>query len=75
MSLIYSRSPFFIQSTSGSTATVSLYVWNGNSADVPTSAQYTLTKAHNSEGKATFEVSELIRDYVDQSFNLSLIHI
>ena len=69
MSLIYTRSPFFIQSTSGSTATVSLYVWNGNSADVPTSAQYTLTKAHNSEGKATFEVSELIRDYVDQSFN------
>jgi hypothetical protein len=69
MSLIYSRSPFFIQSTSGSTATVSLYVWNGNSSDVPTSAQYTLTKAHNSSGKATFEVSELIRDYVDQSFN------
>ncbi len=69
MSLIYSRSPFFIQSTSGSTATASLYVWNGNSADVPTSAQYTLTKAHNSSGKATFEVSELIRDYVDQSFN------
>ena len=69
MSLIYSRSPFFIQSTSGSTATVSLFVWNGNSADVPTSAQYTLTKAHNSSGKATFEASELIRDYVDQSFN------
>ena len=69
MSLIYSRSPFFIQSTSGSTATVSLYVWNGNSSSVPASAQYTLTKAHNSEGKATFEVSELIRDYVDQSFN------
>lgn len=69
MSLIYSRSPFFIQSTSGSTATVSLYVWNGNSSSVPTSAQYTLTKAHNSSGKATFEVSELIRDYVDQSFN------
>jgi hypothetical protein len=36
---------------------------------VPSSAQYTLTKAHNSSGKATFEVSELIRDYVDQSFN------
>ena len=69
MSLIYSRSPFFIQSTNGSTATVSLYVWNGNSSSVPTSAQYTLTKAHNSSGKATFEVSELIRDYVDQSFN------
>ena len=69
MSLIYSRSPFFIQSTSGSTATVSLYVWNGNSSSVPASAQYALTKAHNSSGKATFEVSELIRDYVDQSFN------
>ena len=69
MSLIYSRSPFFIQSTSGSTATVSLYVWSGNSSSVPASAQYTLTKAHNSSGKATFEVSELIRDYVDQSFN------
>ncbi len=69
MSLIYSRSPFFIQSTSGSTATVSLYVWNGNSSSVPSSAQYTLTKAHNSSGKATFEVSELIRDYVDQSFS------
>lgn len=69
MSLIYSRSPFFIQSTSGSTATVSLFVWNGNSSSVPASAQYTLTKAHNSSGKATFEVSELIRDYVDQSFN------
>ncbi len=69
MSLIYTRSPFFIQSTSGDSTTVSLYVWNGNSSDVPTSAQYILTKAHNSSGKATFEVSELIRDYVDQSFN------
>ncbi len=69
MSLIYSRSPFFIQSPTGDSTTVSLYVWNGNSSDVPTSAQYTLTKAHNSSGKATFEVSELIRDYVDQSFN------
>ena len=69
MSLIYTRSPFFIQSTSGSTANVSLYVWNGNSSSVPTSAQYSLSKSHNSDGKATFEVSELIRDYVDQSFN------
>ena len=69
MSLIYTRSPFFIQSTSGSTANVSLYVWNGNSSSVPSSAQYSLSKSHNSDGKATFEVSELIRDYVDQSFN------
>jgi hypothetical protein len=69
MSLIYTRSPFFIQSTSGSTATVSLYVWNGNSSDVPSTPQYSLSKSHNSDGKATFEVSELIRDYVDQSFN------
>ena len=69
MSLIYTRSPFFIQSTSGDSTIVSLYVWNGNSSSVPSSAQYTLTKTHNSSGKATFEVSELIRDYVDQSFN------
>lgn len=69
MSLIYSRSPFFIQSTSTTSTTVSLYVWNGNSSSVPASPQYTLTKAGNSLGNATFEVSELIRDYVDQSFN------
>ena len=69
MSLIYTRSPFFIQSPSGDSTIVSLYVWNGNSSSVPSSAQYTLTKTHNSSGNATFEVSELIRDYVDQSFN------
>tara|TARA_R110002012_G_scaffold44251_4_gene118904 strand:+ start:63 stop:1070 length:1008 start_codon:yes stop_codon:yes gene_type:complete len=69
MNRIHARSPFFIQSTSGSTATLNLYVWSGSKLNSePPSPTYVLTKQHQNT-KATFEISELIRDYLNNSFS------
>ena len=72
------RSPYYIRKTgTGVTSfTLNLYIWTGASTPVPTTAAYTLTKdalpyAAGGAGAfyATFEVSELIRDYIEINFN------
>jgi hypothetical protein len=61
------RSPYYV-TLNESPATLELRVWTGESSAVPTNPDYTLTKdAIN--GYATFEVSELIRDYLDVTFD------
>ena len=71
------RSPYYIRKLrSGSvpdTETLSLKVWTGAKASVPGSATYSLTKSVSDAGGgfvyATFEVSELIRDYIEITFS------
>ena len=66
------RSPYFVQMASTeSGVTMELYIWTGDGlTDVPASPQYTLTK-EVFEGYATFEVSELIRDFITQNSTLT----
>ena len=69
------RSPFFIRSTPpiGTlvSATMELYVYAGTFfTDKPALAQYSVTKTPISgNNHVTFEVSELVRDYLDVNFN------
>lgn len=69
MKLIYTRSPFFVKASAGTEATLSIKLWQGSSSSVPTDINYNLSKPVNASGNATFEVSELIRDYVEQTFS------
>ena len=69
MKLIYTRSPFFVKASAGTEATLSIRLWQGSSASVPTAINYNLSKAVNASGNATFEVSELLRDYVENNFS------
>ena len=70
------RSPYYYQASSPSSsaayAIVTLKIWNGAKASPP-SAQYTLRKdvvvPSSGDRYATFEVSELIRDYIDITFD------
>lgn len=65
------RSPYFVQMASTETGvTCELYIWTGDIASIPASPQYTLTK-EVVDGAATFEVSELIRDFLSQTSTLS----
>lgn len=65
------RSPYFVQMASTeSGVTCELYIWTGNVTSIPASPQYTLTK-EVVDGAATFEVSELIRDFLSQTSTLS----
>ena len=41
-------------------------VWNGNSASVPASASYTLSKLPNASGSASFDISGLIRSNLER---------
>ena len=53
-----------------SKATLEIFIWQGNKDAPPTDPQYTLTKSKlSSEDVILFEVAELIKDYVDISFN------
>ena len=53
-----------------SNSTLNLYCWTGKYNDKPASPQYTITKTPISGNNyVTFEVAELIRDYLDISFN------
>lgn len=69
------RSPFFIKTQpdlgSLSKATMSLYVYEGiKVTDKPSSAQYTIEKTPLSGNNfSVFEISELVRDYLDVNFN------
>ena len=66
------RSPYFVQMASTEDAVeMELRVWTGDGiADIPVAANYTLSK-EVSDGAGTFEVSELIRDYVSQNSTLT----
>jgi len=69
------RSPYYIKklASAGPTSfTLNLKVWTGAST-VPGTVNYSLTKSVSDAGGgfvyATFEVSELIRDFIDINFN------
>lgn len=61
------RSPFYVEmTTSEPVIQLNLRVWRGsNTGDRPASATYTLEK-ESVDGKAIFEISELVRDYIEQ---------
>lgn len=51
-------------------ARLSLYVWGGSITSVPEEPQYVLSKTKlSTEDIITFEISELVKDYVDIEFN------
>ena len=73
---INTRSPHFESvSLSGmSYGILKIYIWTGDkNQDVPTNPQYTLRKSATTpttgNPRVTFEVSELIRDYLDVEFD------
>ena len=67
------RSPFYIKASNASlaSATMDLYKYTGVfTTDKPASAQYQITKNEiDSNNYVVFEVSELIRDYIDIEFD------
>lgn len=70
---INARSPFFIKVSDSSLATaeLKLYIYSGTkNTDKPVSPQYTITKAGiGAQNYVIFEISELVRDYIDINFN------
>lgn len=69
---VKTRSPYFLQKASSEAGVnCELYIWTGNvTSDKPATPQYTLTK-EVFDGAATFEVSELVRDFLSQTSALS----
>lgn len=65
---INTRSPFYVQlATAQPLVELELRIWYGDvTSDKPTDATYTLEKEAVG-GEATFEISELIRDYCSQT--------
>ena len=71
------RSPYyytFSTATAGAAySTVSIKIWNGAKASPPASAQYELRKdlitPTTGNKYATFEIAELVRDYIDITFD------
>ncbi len=61
------RSPFYVEkTTSEPVIQLNLRVWRGTYiGDKPTNATYTLEK-EAVDGKVIFEISELVRDYIEQ---------
>eukprot|EP01052_Picozoa_sp_SAG31_P062604 SAG31_NODE_21579_length_546_cov_0.677852_1_plen_82_part_10 len=60
------RSPFYVEkTTSEPIVQLNLRVWRGATTSRPTTATYTLEK-ESVDGKAIFEISELVRDYIVQ---------
>lgn len=65
------RSPYFTSTSIANTAyaTLDISIWEGSSAS-PVTAQYNLRKnVIGSSVEVLFEISELIRDYLDITFN------
>ena len=70
------RSPFYIKKTGtvagGTTATLNLRIWTGDEkTGVPSTNTYELSKTGTTDGSnwsAVFEISELVRDYLDVTF-------
>lgn len=67
------RSPFYIKvsGTGLASATMELYIYTGTlTTDKPATAQYTITKNEiSSNDYVVFEISELVRDYLDIEFD------
>ena len=67
------RSPFYIKPSNGSlvSATMQLYIYTGVlGTNKPGSPQYTITKNEiDNNNYVVFEISELVRDYLDIEFN------
>ena len=71
------RSPYYyrVTSSSASAAYVTIYlsIYNGATGTAPATPQYTLTKdvtiPSSGNRYATFEVAELIRDYINIAFD------
>lgn len=62
------RSPFYFQSANGTESTLGIKIWTGSSTSIPATLTYELNKGHNEQGYATYEISELINDYIVQNF-------
>ena len=73
MTKLNARSPYYIKvdDVNLSYATLQLYVYTGVfTTDKPVTAQYTITKNEiASNNFVIFEIAELVRDYLDISFN------
>lgn len=72
--IINTRSPFYIKVSDSSlaTATLKLYIYEGVKDTTPDGAdlKYTVTKSEIEGGNyVVFEISELIRDYVDVKYD------
>ena len=67
------RSPFYIKANNSSlaSATMQLYIYTGVfTTNKPASAQYTITKNEiDTNNYVVFEISELVRDYLDIEFD------
>ena len=67
------RSPFYIKPSNGSlvSATMQLYIYTGVlGTNKPASPQYTITKNEiDNNNYVVFEISELVRDYLDIEFD------
>jgi len=61
------RSPRYYEMTGSGSKTLNLKIWTGDITSPPASNTYTLTKDAVG-GQAVFEISELVRDYIEQSF-------
>ena len=60
------RSPFYVEkTTSEPMVQLNLRIWRKNVSSRPTDATYILEK-ESSDGKAIFEISELVKDYIVQ---------
>ena len=67
------RSPFYVKASNSSlaSATMQLYIYTGVlTTNKPSTAQYTITKNEiDSNNYVVFEISELVRDYLEVEFN------
>lgn len=62
------RSPRYYEMAGTGSKTLNLKIWDGDIISPPPSNTYTLTKDAVG-GQAVFEISELVRDYIDQTFD------
>jgi hypothetical protein len=62
------RSPRYYEMAGTGSKTLNLKVWVGDIIATPPTNTYTLTKDATG-GQAIFEISDLVRDYIDQTFN------
>ena len=75
MSKINVRSPYFIYDNStgyGSplaTADLNLWIYTGNSSSIITAPPTYTLSSQAINGEVTFEISEIVRDYVNNNFN------
>jgi len=71
MAIINARSPYYVSISNAaiSYATLDIYIWDGDK-NTPTSQRYALRKHKaGSSTSVSFDVSELVKDYLDLNFN------